>query len=51
MELEKLLKKHDCKSLSFLNSIKPSNLKADKTINLKHTASNFKPNIPKQPKK
>ena len=33
MELEKLLKKHDCKSLTFLNSIKSNNLKADKANN------------------
>jgi hypothetical protein len=49
MELEKLLKKHDCKSLSFLNSLKSNNLKVDK-VN-KQNGNTFKPNIPKQPKK
>ena len=51
MELEKLLKKHDYKSLSFLNSMKCNSLKADKFNSLKQTVNNFKPNIPKQPKK
>ena len=35
MELEKLLKKHDYKSLSFLNSMKCNSLKGDKFNSLK----------------